>query len=58
MKTWLLTLALLTGKAIVDGDTYQGHKITCDLPTTRHIRNTRGSNGMGLCVWDVARSHR
>jgi hypothetical protein len=43
------------GQSVANGPEQFGEVITCALPSERHIRNTGGSDGAGLCVFAALR---
>ena len=38
-------------KAIANGPVHDGVEVSTDLPMSLRVRNTRGVDGLGLCVW-------
>jgi hypothetical protein len=46
-----LSLPLLAGEGVRNGDVHDGRAVDCDVPESLRVRNTVGTNGMGLCVW-------
>lgn len=63
-RQWLYTAAggaILgsTGSALADtsvrnGPRHQGQPVNCDLPPIIRVENSRGIDGLGLCVWASA----
>ncbi len=56
---WLLAASVLAPPAHAQdirpgGPTHAGTRAVCDLPTGQHLRNTGGSDGLGLCVFTSA----
>ncbi len=56
---WLLAASALAPPAFGQdirpgGPTSAGVRAVCDLPTGQHLRNTGGSDGLGLCVFTSA----
>lgn len=39
------------GSGVAGGPEHDGNAVDCDLPQVIRVRNTVGTNGMGLCVW-------
>jgi hypothetical protein len=57
MLKWVVSVLIATSpiaaqeRFFADGPENRGEPVTCELPTTEHLRNKAGRDGLGLCVF-------
>ena len=53
----LVAIALCAGGATVGGNRLGSAEAVIDLPIAKHVKNTAGTDGAGLCVWASLQMH-